>query len=512
MTETQTPNPDCPLCAGTGFIPPFMDACTCEKVAAEAVFVAPTSPIPGEMMMTLDGGTRVWTGTEWKPVKTEALSPAEYAARFPKPHKSGDADFDELMDEANAWEAVQLDEAAEAAALAAAAAVVDEVDAEDTGEFGVVYTTDTVKDTVAAAIADEIITHYSEDAIVAAVADVAGEYGEADLGDVLETVGEIANAAMVAAAEAGEPPFAPVGTPAGDEVGDRGPTFAPSGAKMAWAEPDYAAGYGEAGIYSDPSISYGGSKKKPTGKLMTAAQEALLTRLIAERDPLHPVVAAATVRAVTPLLAREASKLIDALMVVPADPAKKPARQNSYDGICRHCGGAVPAMTGVIHKIDGRWQTAHKDGECLTAEAQATLAAERVDEPGLYKWDLSGPTVIYRVRKSRTSSRLYAEKVTVHDHDGVKTVEFAYNAKAIAYLRKADKLTWLEARDFGAAYGACVACGRTLSDPRSLVQQYGSTCAGHYGWPTVNKKQAEAIINGDLTWEDVIAGLGVLTS
>ena len=307
-----------------------------------------------------------------------------------------------------------------------------------------------------------------------------------------DTVAEIANAAMVAAAEAGEPPFAKVSL-----------TAAPV--------PDYAAGYGEAGIYSDPSISYGSSKKK-TGKPITPAQEALLARLIAERDAAHPVVAHAIGAASGTLQAREASKLIDALMVVPADPAKKPARQNSYDGICRHCGGAVPAMTGVIHKIDGRWQTAHKDGECLTAEAQATLAAERVDEPGLYKWDLSGPTVIYRVRKSRTSSRLYAEKVTVHDHDGVKTVEFAYNAKAIAYLRKADKLTWLEARDFGAAYGACVACGRTLSDPRSLVQQYGSTCAGHYGWPTVNKKQAEAIINGDLTWEDVIAGLGVLTS
>ena len=122
-----------------------------------------------------------------------------------------------------------------------------------------------------------------------------------------------------------------------------------------------------------------------------------------------------------------------------------------------------------------------------------------------------GRPSIYRVRKARTSHRLYAEKVTVHDHDGEKHVEFAYNAKAIAFLRK-DKLTWLEARDFGAAYGACVACGRTLSDPRSLVQQYGSTCAGHFGWPTVTKKQAEAIIEGVLTWDDVVAGLGVLTS
>ena len=114
---------------------------------------------------------------------------------------------------------------------------------------------------------------------------------------------------------------------------------------------------------------------------------------------------------------------------------------------------------------------------------------------------------MFRVRKSRTSSRLYAEKVVVYDHDGEKPVSFAYNAKAMAWLRRTAKLTWLEARDFGAAYGACVACGRTLSDPRSLVQQYGSTCAGHYGWPTVSKKQAEAIIEGVVTWDEVIAGI-----
>ena len=82
----------------------------------------------------------------------------------------------------------------------------------------------------------------------------------------------------------------------------------------------------------------------------------------------------------------------------------------------------------------------------------------------------------------------------------------------MAWLRRSDKLTWAEARDFGAAFGACVACGRTLSDARSLVQGYGATCAKKYLWPTVTAKQAEAIIEGDLTWDDVIATLGVLTS
>jgi hypothetical protein len=72
------------------------------------------------------------------------------------------------------------------------------------------------------------------------------------------------------------------------------------------------------------------------------------------------------------------------------------------------------------------------------------------------------------------------------------------------FLTKSSKLTWQEARDFGAAYGACVACGRTLSDPRSLVQNYGPQCATNFGWPTVTAKQAEAIIAGVLSWDDVV--------
>jgi intracellular sulfur oxidation DsrE/DsrF family protein len=380
MTETQTPNPDCPTCGGTGFIPPFMDACTCAADGTELAAAKPAKPCVGDVITTLDdGGNTVWNGTEWV-----AITPTV------KPHKSGDADFDELMDQANAWDAAPV-------------------------HTGPTPPTDATE----------------------------GDIWVAPMGD--------------------DPPFA---------------------------------------------------AKTSIGRPATPAQEALLARLIAERDPSHPVVANAAILASASLLAREASKLIDALMAVPADPTRKKPRTNNYDGVCRHCGGPVPAETGVIHKVDGRWQTSHKPDECLTAQAKAEMEAERVTEPGLYKWDLSGPTVIYRVRKARTSHRLYAEKVTVHldDNGDEKHVEFLYNAKAINFLRSKDKLTWAEAREFGAAFGACVACGRTLSDSRSLVQGYGATCAKRYHWPTVTAKQAEAVIEGVMTWDDVIAGLGVLTS
>ena len=136
-----------------------------------------------------------------------------------------------------------------------------------------------------------------------------------------------------------------------------------------------------------------------TGRDATPAQQALLARLIAERDPLHPVVAHATVQAVTPLTTREASTLIDALMAVPADPTRKAPRPNNYDGACRACGGTVAAGAGRIEKVDGRWRTFHLDGDCLTAEARAALEAERITEPGLYKHVTHGS-----VRSSPTST------------------------------------------------------------------------------------------------------------
>jgi hypothetical protein len=245
----------------------------------------------------------------------------------------------------------------------------------------------------------------------------------------------------------------------------------------------------------------------PGKRLATASQHTLFARLVAERDPVHPVVAHAIAKAAPgTLTTKEMSTLIDALLKVPANPALKAPRANNYDGNCRDCGGPVPAKTGVIRQIDGRWQTFHAAGGCLSTEAKAELVAERVTEPGLYKHEMDSGSVtpatvtrVFRVRKARTSSRLYAELVIPH-LDG--SVEFAYNAKAMGFLRRSNKLTWAEARDFGAAYSSCIACGRTLSDARSITQGYGATCAGHFGWPVVSAKEAEAIIAGEMTWEE----------
>ncbi len=238
----------------------------------------------------------------------------------------------------------------------------------------------------------------------------------------------------------------------------------------------------------------------PPVKAISDAQVTLMKRLVAERDAEHPIVKSAVLalEATPPTSAKHASTVIDQLMKLPR--TKEVPRPNKFAGVCHLCRASVGAGAGTIVKIDGKWKTRHADGGCLSAEAKAARDSQRVDEPGLYSYQSDA---IYRVRKSRTSKRLYAERIHAHtDDDGERHVSFSYDGHAIHLLSKTDKLTWKQARDFGAAYGACVACGRTLSDAASLVQGYGKTCAGHYGWPVINNKTAEAIIAGALTWQD----------
>jgi hypothetical protein len=249
-------------------------------------------------------------------------------------------------------------------------------------------------------------------------------------------------------------------------------------------------------------------------KPITPSQLALLTKLIAERDQFDPTVVSATAALAKPLSAKVASAWIDKVMKLPADPAKKAPQPNLYGGTCVKCGGYVDAKAGHRAQVDGVWQTSHVPGACLTAVEKALFETTKVTEPGLYRFvTAAGETQVYRVKYNQPKTRLYGELVIPPkmgaDGKPITSVEFQYNAKAIKFLSSADKLTWTEARDFGAAYSACVACGRNLEDPRSVVQCYGPKCADNYGWPTVTAKQAKAILDGTLTFDDVLAMKGL---
>ena len=258
---------------------------------------------------------------------------------------------------------------------------------------------------------------------------------------------------------------------------------------------------------------------KPGEKIVSDAQKNLLAKLTAERDHNHPVVKAYIAKldehtaAAVPMTAKAASKWITSLLEVHADPAKKTdVKPNFYDGVCKNCGGQVAAKAGRVEKIAGKWTTFHLNGECLSAEAAAAVLADKVTEPGLYKHTFEdGTDAVFRVRWNKMKTRLYGEKVVPPAHkDG--EVHFEYNAKAMGFLAKSGKLTWEQARAFGAAYGACIDCGKTLKTDQSLVQGFGPKCADNNHWPTVTAKEAKAIIAGLLTWEAAIADFAPATS
>ena len=88
--------------------------------------------------------------------------------------------------------------------------------------------------------------------------------------------------------------------------------------------------------------------------------------------------------------------------------------------------------------------------------------------------------VFFKVQVAKNGSgNLYA-KVLEEDGNGGWT--FAYAPGAVRNLSEATTLGAEDAAAFGALYGICCACGRSLTDERSIHAGYGPVCAQNNGW------------------------------
>jgi hypothetical protein len=58
--------------------------------------------------------------------------------------------------------------------------------------------------------------------------------------------------------------------------------------------------------------------------------------------------------------------------------------------------------------------------------------------------------------------------------------EFRYAPGAMANIRAGWKMTMAEAVAFGALYGTCVRCGRTLTKESSIEAGMGDKCASYF--------------------------------
>jgi len=113
------------------------------------------------------------------------------------------------------------------------------------------------------------------------------------------------------------------------------------------------------------------------------------------------------------------------------------------------------------------------------------ITPEYVTEDGMYLKD----NVIYKVQFNKAQGdgrRLYAKRLEVTneseflaDPQNVEPhVHFVYEAGAVKRLCAGDRMTMEQAKAFGALYGTCCVCGRTLTDENSIAAGIGPICAG----------------------------------
>ena len=102
------------------------------------------------------------------------------------------------------------------------------------------------------------------------------------------------------------------------------------------------------------------------------------------------------------------------------------------------------------------------------------LNAPRVDAPaeeGFYTRD----GIVYRVQKSKSTGNPYAKKLVTGEFG---KAHWDYAPGVARSFKPEDRLTLDAAREMGHAYGVCMICARTLTDPKSVDAGIGPVCAG----------------------------------
>lgn len=111
------------------------------------------------------------------------------------------------------------------------------------------------------------------------------------------------------------------------------------------------------------------------------------------------------------------------------------------------------------------------------AEARRTQTATKgITEDGMYR--LGG--TIYKVQWNQTKTALYAKELKVSGEGHDAEVWFDYAPGAIRKLSPSNKMSLEEAKEFGALYGTCCVCGRTLTNEDSIEAGIGPICASKF--------------------------------
>lgn len=107
----------------------------------------------------------------------------------------------------------------------------------------------------------------------------------------------------------------------------------------------------------------------------------------------------------------------------------------------------------------------------VAPKGKPVAAPVGITEDGMYLFEEK----IYKVQFAvNGSGRLYA-KLLVRGADG-ENATFEYAHGVVTKLRPEHKMTLEQAKAFGALYGTCIRCGRTLTDEFSIANGLGKVC------------------------------------
>lgn len=146
---------------------------------------------------------------------------------------------------------------------------------------------------------------------------------------------------------------------------------------------------------------------------------------------------------------------------------------------CGHCrdyhGNIAEVRECAKHTATHGMDAVRERGALFTDVPGQDVPAPRREPAGEGMYRLDG--VIYKVQVAvHGSGNLYAKQLV---QDGDRWT-FEYAPGAVRKLDSSHQLTLEQAKEFGALYGTCCACGQTLTNEASIEAGIGPVCASKF--------------------------------
>lgn len=129
---------------------------------------------------------------------------------------------------------------------------------------------------------------------------------------------------------------------------------------------------------------------------------------------------------------------------------------------------------GVLNCMLAQVRFRNRKQERQQQLAQQTPRGELED--GMYLRD----GIIYKVQHAVHGSGKQYAKQLVRDEDDATDWHFEYAVGMVYKLGPSMKMSLEQAKEFGALYGTCCVCGRTLTDENSIEAGIGPICASRF--------------------------------